>query len=610
MKKFLFTSLISHDLGLITRSLPIACELRSRGHEVVFCHAGKAQCATITAAGFEIIPYEGPLYYLITGNVSLSVLYRVFRSGNLKRDLGYLVDLTKHLNRFSTAEVWNADHFEFLMGAFHAGMVRHAVDYWISVVRACNPDAVVDFWNSGACGAARFCGKPLITVIQAEQHPLSRGHIWWREPPPDIPSPVTVINQIRAEYHMPPLEKAAELFVGDKTLVVGMPETDPLPDTANVTYIGPVLWQKEPERLPEWFDKLKTTRPVIWLYPGNPQYMPGSRSYGDSLVVTTACISALKDKPVQVIYSGGHHPLPRQARPLPSNFRYVSYVPGLDMAARSDLMIHHGGYGSCQTGLFTGTPSLVIPTYSERESNARRVASVGAGDFVLPTTDPTGRMKRVDAAEVSAKVDQMLLDTSYKVNARKMSQKLKSYGGAVYAAQIIEDTVLNRKEEGWGSISATDQNQEMRKEEEIMAKIHKSIEIKAPLKEVFSYIQDPSTTPEWLVGMIEVHNITGSGVGRHFDWTYKMAGVPLKGENTVTEEIPEKRLVVESKGGAESTWTFNLERRKDVTVLDLDIDYKIPVPVLGKLADKLLLRRNERETEMDLLNIKEKLEAR
>jgi len=610
VKRFLFTSLISHDLGLITRSLPIARELRSRGHQVMFCQAGKAQCKTIKEAGFEIIPYEGPLYYLITGNVNLSVLYRVFRSGHLMRDSGYLVDLTKHLNRFSTAEAWNADHFEFLMGAFHTGMVRHAVDYWISVIRAYNPDAVVDFWNSGACAAARFCGKPLITVIQADMHPQSRGFMWWKEPPADIPSPVAVINQIRSEFHMSPLEKAAEQFVGDKTLVVGMPETDPLPDTANVTYIGPVLWQREQERLPDWFADLSTTKPVIWLYPGNPQYMPGTRSYGDSLVVTTACIAALKDKPVQVVYSGGHHPVPRQVRPLPSNFRYVSYVPGLDMAARSDLMIHHGGYGSCQTGLYTGTPSLVIPTYSERESNARRVASVGAGDFVLPTSDATGRKKQVNAAEVSNKVDRMFLDKSYKDNARKMSARLKSYGGAAYAAQIIEDTVVNRKGGGWVSVSETHQNQEMIKEELIMAKVHKSIEIKAPVKEVFSYIQDPTTTPEWLVGMIEVHNVTGSGVGRHFDWTYKMAGVPLKGQNTVKEEIPEKRIVVESKGGAESTWTFNFEQRKDVTVLDLDIDYKIPVPVLGKLADKILLKRNERETEMDLVNIKEKLEAR
>jgi UDP:flavonoid glycosyltransferase YjiC (YdhE family) len=441
MKKFLFTSLISNDLGLITRSLPIARELRDRGHQVMFCHSGKAQHATISAAGFEILPFEGPLYYLITGNLSLPVLYRVFRSGYLKRDVGYLVSFIKNENRFSTAEIWNIDHFEFLMGAFHAGMVRHAVDTWMGVIRAYNPDAVVDFWNSGACIAARACGKPLITVIQAEMHPQSRGFIWWREPPDDIPSPVTVINQIRAEHHLHPIENAGELFVGDKTLVVGMPETDPLSDTASVTYIGPVIWQREHERLPDWFLDLSTSKPVIWLYPGNPQYVRGTRSWGDSSGVTSACIAALKDKPVQVVFSGGHHPLPKGSRSLPPNFRYVSYVPGLDMAARSDLMIHHGSYGSCQTGLFTGTPLLVIPTYSERESNARRVAALGAGDFVLPTSDATGRNKQVNAAEVSEKVDRILSDLSFKKNAKRISQKLRTYGGASYAASLIEGAV-------------------------------------------------------------------------------------------------------------------------------------------------------------------------
>lgn len=146
-----------------------------------------------------------------------------------------------------------------------------------------------------------------------------------------------------------------------------------------------------------------------------------------------------------------------------------------------------------------------------------------------------------------------------------------------------------------------------------MSKIHKSIEIKVPVKEVYDYLEDAAKLPEWLVGVTEVHNITGSGVGRHFDFTYQMVGVPLKGEVTATEDIPEKRIVTESKGGVESTWTWNLSAekgKKDVTVLDLDIDYKIPVPVVGKLADKILLKRNERQTDMTLMNIKEKLEAR
>jgi UDP:flavonoid glycosyltransferase YjiC (YdhE family) len=46
---------------------------------------------------------------------------------------------------------------------------------------------------------------------------------------------------------------------------------------------------------------------------------------------------------------------------------------------------HHGGYGSCQTGLVPGTPALILPTFPERESNARRIRQMEAGNppFVL-----------------------------------------------------------------------------------------------------------------------------------------------------------------------------------------------------------------------------------
>jgi hypothetical protein len=74
----------------------------------------------------------------------------------------------------------------------------------------------------------------------------------------------------------------------------------------------------------------------------------------------------------------GHDELPRELLPLPVNCRHEAYLPGLAMADHADLLIHHGGYGSCQTGLFAGKPAVIMPTFSERESNARRVAALGA----------------------------------------------------------------------------------------------------------------------------------------------------------------------------------------------------------------------------------------
>ncbi len=88
-----------------------------------------------------------------------------------------------------------------------------------------------------------------------------------------------------------------------------------------------------------------------------------------------------------------------------------------------------------------------------------------------------------------------------------------------------------------------------------------------------------------------------------------MVGVPLQGESTVTEHVHNERRVMQSKGGIVSTWDFNLESQDDGTKFTLDIEYTIPVPVLGKLAEKLVLKRNEREADLAMVNLKDNLEA-
>ena len=142
-----------------------------------------------------------------------------------------------------------------------------------------------------------------------------------------------------------------------------------------------------------------------------------------------------------------------------------------------------------------------------------------------------------------------------------------------------------------------------------MPKINKSININAPVEKVFAYVTDPTKGPEWLVGWTEVTDVTGSGVGQHYHWKYNMVGIPLRGETTVREHVPNERRVTEGKGGVTSTWTFTFAPHEGGTKLDLELDYTIPVPVLGKLAEQLVLKRNQREADMSMQNIKERLEV-
>lgn len=229
--------------------------------------------------------------------------------------------------------------------------------------------------------------------------------------------------------------------MGDLTLVVGTPETDPLPDSTDVTYIGPLLWQKSEARLPDWILQLDKDKPLIWIYSGNPRYSSGDDVL-DSIVVIQSCIAALADEDVQVILTTGYHALPKDMLPLPTNFRHETYLPGLAMAEKSDLLIHHGGYGSCQTGLYSGKPAVIMPTYSERESNARRVAAVGAG-AIVPVTYILGK-KHVRTEELRTTVWHVLTNPSFAQNARRMSEKLRAYGGASQAASIIEGFIRRK----------------------------------------------------------------------------------------------------------------------------------------------------------------------
>jgi len=143
-----------------------------------------------------------------------------------------------------------------------------------------------------------------------------------------------------------------------------------------------------------------------------------------------------------------------------------------------------------------------------------------------------------------------------------------------------------------------------------MTKIAKSITILAPVEKVFEYMDNPANMPEIWPSMVEVRNVRReANGGNSFDWTYKMAGVRMDGHSDVLEHIPNKRLVTHSKQGIESTFTWTLFEEKGHTILHVEAEYKIPVPLLGKLAEAVIAKENEREADTLLANLKTVMET-
>jgi hypothetical protein len=187
------------------------------------------------------------------------------------------------------------------MGMLTEGFVRANIESLRDLIILSETDIVVDFWNPFAVAAARLARKPLVTVIQSDAHPRSDGFTWWKPTSPNLPSPAPTVSRVLRSMGLPPIAKMEELCVGDLTLVVGTPETDPLPADSNVTYIGPILWQKQGAEVPEWITHRDRTRPLIWVYSGNPRHGSGGGTL-DSFVVLEASIVALRGLDVQVVF--------------------------------------------------------------------------------------------------------------------------------------------------------------------------------------------------------------------------------------------------------------------------------------------------------------------
>jgi hypothetical protein len=110
--------------------------------------------------------------------------------------------------------------------------------------------------------------------------------------------------------------------------------------------------------------------------------------------------------------------------------------------------------------------------------------------------------------------------------------------------------------------------------------------------------------------MMEVSDIRDlPNGGKHFHWSYKMAGIRFEGDTDEVEVVPNKKLVGKNEKGIESTITWLLDEHGEDTDLTFEADYTVPVPVLGRFAEKVIVRMNENEAETLLANLKAQLEV-
>ncbi len=138
-----------------------------------------------------------------------------------------------------------------------------------------------------------------------------------------------------------------------------------------------------------------------------------------------------------------------------------------------------------------------------------------------------------------------------------------------------------------------------------MARVEKEITVISPIEQVWNYINEPANLPEFWPSVLEIKNVKPlPNRGYSGQWLYKMAGVTFEGSGENTEVVPHQWVVTETRGGIKSRITWTFRSRGEITRVTLTIEYIIPIPLLGRLAEAIIVRMNDQEADLVMANLR------
>ena len=107
----------------------------------------------------------------------------------------------------------------------------------------------------------------------------------------------------------------------------------------------------------------------------------------------------------------------------------VSWASMDRLLPKTDVFVHHGGWGSTISGLASGTPAVVLPLGSDQFNNAARLASVGGG----LTVDH----RRIEA-DLTTAIGKALEDPVYRLNAQRIGAEIAAMPGPDDVVPLVE----------------------------------------------------------------------------------------------------------------------------------------------------------------------------
>ncbi len=326
---------------------------------------------------------------------------------------------------------------------YDVATLRDYVKADLVLLEQSRPDLIIGDFRLSLSVSARLAGIPYAAIANAYWSPYVQ--VCYRAPEHPILSRLPAVladslfrlarpfafalhtrplNQVRRSYGLPSLglDLRAIYTDADYVLYADAPELIParqLPSSHH--YLGPVLWSP-PQARPEWWDRVPTDRPQIYLTMGS----------SGALRLLLPILRVLGDLSVYVLLASADRAMPAE---LPANVYTAPYLPGDEAAARAALVICNGGSPTSQQALSQGIPVLGIASNLDQLMNMSAIATSGAGILM--------RADRLEPEALRIAVTQLLANPSFRRAAGKMSEYFVAYSATEHFPAFVQSRFLS-----------------------------------------------------------------------------------------------------------------------------------------------------------------------
>jgi zeaxanthin glucosyltransferase len=187
-------------------------------------------------------------------------------------------------------------------------------------------------------------------------------------------------------------------------------------------YTGPFHDGKGRPKLDFPWDRL-TGQPLIYA-------SMGTLMNGRADVFNTIGAGVAKHKDTQLVLSIGDQLDPKQIRPVPANAIIVNQAPQLEVLKRTSVCITHAGLNTVLESLAQGVPQVGIPITFDQPGVATRIAAKKTG-VTMP-------FEKLTSDHLSTLLGEVLNNSVYRENARKLQDVIAKTDGLSMAADIVE----------------------------------------------------------------------------------------------------------------------------------------------------------------------------